>query len=386
MNLCQECIALLKEMVAIPSESQNEKEMALFLEQFLSGELEMETQLQQISESSYNVIGRWNTQGSANARTLILGGHIDTVLPTGRWKSDPYTLVQDGDRLRGLGAGDMKGGLAAQLTVLNDFAKRKVSLNANIEFVGLADEERYSAGAAAYVRQKKVRGQEAGDTFCIFAEPHFDNIVVGATGKTLIQLETFGVGGHAASPELGVNAVDCMAILLHEMQKTFSSRYEAGEIGSFCCLGIESGNTGYSLNIPEKCSAYLNKQLIAGERIEDFVDEIHRIYQMRVGTGQLKVVLAPPCYPSYCLPREQKEVIRLTNFLNKKFHRTPTLCINQSVSDGNILYSELQIPTILYGPRGVHFHTEGEYLSKESLVQYMDEFAAFLQSEYGYKR
>ena len=69
MNLCQECIALLKEMVEIPSESQNEKEMALFLEQFLGGELEMETQLQQISESSYNVIGRWSTQGSANEHT-----------------------------------------------------------------------------------------------------------------------------------------------------------------------------------------------------------------------------------------------------------------------------------------------------------------------------
>ena len=384
MNPCQECIALLKEMVAIPSESQNEKGMALFLEQFLGGELEMETELQQISENSYNVIGRWNTQGRTNARTLILGGHIDTVPPTDRWKSDPYTLIQEGDRLRGLGAGDMKGGLAAQLTVLNDFAKRKIPLNANIEFVGLADEERYSAGAAAYVSRRKGRSQEPGDTFCIFAEPHFDNIVVGATGKTLIQLQTFGVGGHAASPEHGVNAVDCMAALLCEIQNIFLSRYKAGEIGSFCCLGIESGTAGYSLNVPEKCIAYLNKQLIAGERVEEFVDEIHRIYQMRVGTGQLKVTLAPPCYPSYCLPREEKEVVRLTNFLSEKFHRTPTLCVNQSVSDGNILYHDLKIPTILYGPRGVHFHTEGEYLSKESLIQYMDEFAAFLQSEYGH--
>ena len=113
------CIALLQQMVAIPSESQNEQAFAEFLANYLREELSMETQLQHVEGKSYNVIGRWNS--GPHEKKLILGGHIDTVSPTPRWETDPYQLCTRGDELHGLGAADMKGGLAAQLTVLRRF-------------------------------------------------------------------------------------------------------------------------------------------------------------------------------------------------------------------------------------------------------------------------
>lgn len=42
------CIALLQQMVAIPSESQNEQAFAEFLANYLREELSMETQLQHV--------------------------------------------------------------------------------------------------------------------------------------------------------------------------------------------------------------------------------------------------------------------------------------------------------------------------------------------------
>ena len=62
------CIALLQQMVAIPSESQNEQAFAEFLANYLREELSMETQLQHVDGKSYNVIGRWNssTHGAAH--------------------------------------------------------------------------------------------------------------------------------------------------------------------------------------------------------------------------------------------------------------------------------------------------------------------------------
>ena len=74
------CIALLQQMVAIPSESQNEQAFAEFLANYLREELSMETQLQHVEGKSYNVIGRWNS--GPHEKKLILGGHIDTVSPT----------------------------------------------------------------------------------------------------------------------------------------------------------------------------------------------------------------------------------------------------------------------------------------------------------------
>lgn len=49
-------------------------------------------------------------------------------------------------------------------------------------------------------------------------EPHFDNIVIGATGKALLSLHIQGKEGHASTPEKGINAIDCMARFLTAVQ------------------------------------------------------------------------------------------------------------------------------------------------------------------------
>ena len=89
-----------------------------------------------------------------------------------------------------------------------------------------------------------------------------------------------------------------------------------------------------------------------------------------------------PSYPANQLSPEQSDVQRLTSLLRKQFGHAPELRINQSVSDGNILYNELRIPTVLFGPHGVAFHTECEYVKISSLSQYMDELYAFIKQEY----
>lgn len=54
-------------------------------------------------------------RGSGGGRSLILNGHMDTVAPVRpeTWAGDPHVPARDGDRLRGLGATDMKSGLVS---------------------------------------------------------------------------------------------------------------------------------------------------------------------------------------------------------------------------------------------------------------------------------
>ena len=217
MNQLHECLDLLRQLVAIPSQSQNEEEHARFIAAYLEDQLGMETELQHVEGKSYNVIGRWPSDFPLSPRKLILGGHLDTVPPSPHWKTNPYQLIQNGDQLCGLGAGDMKGGLAAQLTVLKSLRAQGVHLNAEIEFVGLADEERHSIGAHAYVQRASEKNEKPQETFFLMAEPHFDNLVIGATGKVLLKLEITGKTGHASTPEKGVNAINCMAFLLQSV-------------------------------------------------------------------------------------------------------------------------------------------------------------------------
>lgn len=56
-------------------------------------------------------------------------GHTDTV-DYESWDGDPFTLQENEDRLIGLGACDMKGGLAAMLSAITklDLTKNKLAL------------------------------------------------------------------------------------------------------------------------------------------------------------------------------------------------------------------------------------------------------------------
>ena len=213
MTNLEQCVDLLRQMVAIPSESGNEAAFAAFLERFLREELKLESYLQHIEGSSYNVIGRWS-DGKPHARKLVLGGHIDTVSPTSCWRSDPYRLLEQNGSLWGLGAADMKGGLASQLMVLKRLKDEGAKLDADVEFVGLADEERYSIGAHAYVDWFRAHHIPNQKTFFIMGEPHYEDIVIGAAGKVLLLLQVHGEEGHAATPEKGINAIECMAAFL----------------------------------------------------------------------------------------------------------------------------------------------------------------------------
>lgn len=370
------CLDLLKELVAIPSESQNEEAIARFLYSWLR-DMGMQARLQHVSGKSYNIIaGMKGKRTQGQGKKWILGGHIDTVSRNNRWETDPYCLTADGDRLYGLGAGDMKGGLAAQITVLKKLLDSGSDFSGEIEFIGLADEERHSIGANAYVKEKKK--EEPAD-FAIFAEPHYDNIVTGATGKILLKLQVQGKTGHAAVPETGINAIDCMAQFLAALNRTYMPMYLERKAASFCVLQITSRYEGYCLNIPEECCALLNKQLTVEESADDFIRSLKDLYQKHVGKGIFTVTKEIPCYPSYQISHEEKHLQKLLEVISEQNCEEPELRMNQSVSDGNVLYSELGIPTILFGPQGIDFHKENEYLLKSTLFSYMEILEQFIQ-------
>lgn len=385
---------ILKQLVAIPSVSQNEEACAVFLTKFLKEELGLDTVMHRVEGKSCNVTaalrgirGKGKGEPDGRGRTLLLGGHLDTVSAGTGWSSDPLELKLEGDRVYGLGSADMKGGLAAQITVLKRLADEGADFKGQIELAALCDEERHSIGANAYAAEWKDRAAkgEALPGFAIFGEPHYDNIVVGATGKMLLKLTVTGRAGHAANPETGVNAIDCMIRFLNGLRDKYDRLYREGDAASHCTLRIESRYEGYSLNIPEECSALLNKQLYVHENAEAFIEDLRGIYERTVGKGELTITREVPCYPSYQLDRENGELRRLLRLLDESYGFRPELRLNQSVSDGNILYHELDIPTVLFGPEGHNYHKPNEYMVLSSAYRYMDMLYDFITGYFAEK-
>lgn len=120
----EEAFGLLEQLVAIDSTNPDfpgieragviggEAQCAeLLAERF--GALGLDCELVAPDPQRPNLVAR--LRGSGGGRSLILNGHMDTVAPVRpeTWAGDPHLPARDGDLLRGLGATDMKSGLAA---------------------------------------------------------------------------------------------------------------------------------------------------------------------------------------------------------------------------------------------------------------------------------
>ncbi len=362
----------MKELIAIQSVSQNEKDAAVYLAPVLE-KIGFSVQVKTLEGCSTNVIG---IKEGRSSRKLLLGGHIDVVAPGEGWHSDPYRLTEKNGRLYGRGVLDMKGGLACQIAVLETLYAEGALEDMNIELVGLCDEERYSIGAADYCAELLTSDRKKPD-FGIFAEPHFDEIVIGATGKALLKLTVTGKTGHAAHPESGINAVENMASFLTALGSKYMRLYETGRSGSMAVLQVENPYEGYSLNIPDQCSCLLSKQLLPKESAAQFEEDLQIVFA-ESAKGQLRIERQIPSYSSYVLDKNDADIILLKTIAEKARGLKIRCAVNQSVSDANVMWEKLGMPVVLYGLNGKRLHEADEYVEIASAVQYMADMRAFV--------
>ena len=107
-------IALLRELVAIPSVSGGEETVARFVETTVGG-----WGLDVVRDATgVKVEVRARKPGA----TLALVSHLDVVPPGEGWTRDPWTPVIEGGLLYGRGSGDAKASVAAMLCAIRDVA------------------------------------------------------------------------------------------------------------------------------------------------------------------------------------------------------------------------------------------------------------------------
>lgn len=206
------------------------------------------------------------TIGPADVPGYVLSGHTD-VVPAGEggWSSDPFVLRQEGERLFGRGATDMKGFLACALTALPKLAA--LPLKRPIHFAFSYDEEAGCRGVPHMIA--------ALPSLCrpplgvIVGEPSDLRAVLAHKGKAAARLEITGRSGHSSRPDLGLNAIHAMAAVLSEavahargLEKgPLDARFEPPY--SSLQIGVVGG--GRALNvIPDHCAAEIEARAISG--------------------------------------------------------------------------------------------------------------------------
>jgi succinyl-diaminopimelate desuccinylase len=138
---------------------------------------------------------------------LVLAGHLDTVPPgTG---ADP--LVDD-DTVWGVGASDMKGGLAVML----DLATTVPEPSVDVTWCFYAREE-ISRNLSGLFELWEQRPELLAGDAAILGEPTLGLVEAGCQGTMRVQITLGGVRAHTARPFTGRNAIHRLAPLLQRV-------------------------------------------------------------------------------------------------------------------------------------------------------------------------
>jgi len=191
-NLNQ-CVSLLKGMIGIPSISREENEVASFLEKNLQN-------WGFTPVRSGNNLWLRNLNWDEKKPVILLNSHIDTVKPVSGWTGDPFSVIEEKNKIIGLGTNDAGGSLVALLGAFMNFYSQE-NLPYNLIFCASAEEE--ISGTNGIV---SILGQLGKIDLAIVGEPTQMQMAIAEKGLLVLDCEAKGKSGHAARNE-GENAI-----------------------------------------------------------------------------------------------------------------------------------------------------------------------------------
>jgi succinyl-diaminopimelate desuccinylase len=217
------------------------------------------------------------TRGSGE-RLLVVNGHMDTVPPVDGWKTDPFSPQVDAARGRvtGLGASDMKAGLACML-----WLAQHVRPNIRTWFAFTNNEE----GGAVTPRNgvRRLIGRASPD-YAITTEPAYDegkrrlSIGVGCQGRAIAHLAVLGRSGHSSDWRRADNAIYRGVGVITRIAET-AARHKAVELApgvqSAPSLAVVATRAGIADNIiPDRLHLTVDRRLAPGEDYNTFEAEL----------------------------------------------------------------------------------------------------------------
>jgi len=300
---------------------------------------------------------------SEGSPRLLLYGHTDTVEPTAGWSSPPFKPTLRGRRLYGLGAHDMKGGVAAILEAAKRLRERR--LKGTLLVALGSDEELYSRGCDTLIRQGRLRGVESA----ISAEPTGLELVEGRGGRVVYEVTVKGLSSHGVCVQEGVNAVDEAARFVARLKRLPKRRFR-GVKSSISILSM-SGGTEF-LSIPDSCHILVDRLLVPGETKGEALRQIQRAITDLDSKAEFKVRLKKrktPYMEPYVLSRRSRILKTVEAAYRLVSGSQPRRGFCLSTADENYLTVKGRIPTASIGPKGGRAHAPNEYVDLPSVVE-----------------
>ena len=230
----------------------------------ISGELErsgIDSRTDSWGRSRANLIAQIKSAGHKGA--LLFACHLDVVgCGEARWKHPPFAGVESDGKIYGRGSADMKGGIAAVVAAVKQIVDSRVKLEGDIIFFAAAGEETDSCGTKRFIRN---RSRMPSLTGVIIPEPTDFEVVTAHRGMLWLKVETSGKSTHGSTPELGVNAIASMRVVLDELEN-YKIRFEPHKLLEGCSMSVNTIAGGKEINVvPANCEIGIDIRTLPGQ-------------------------------------------------------------------------------------------------------------------------
>ena len=337
LDLLADPVDLAAALVDIPSVSHHERELADLVETALRALPHL-----QVTRIGDTVVARTDL---GRAERVLIGGHLDTVPAAGNLPS----RVVDG-RLYGLGACDMKSGVAVGLHL----AATVVAPIRDVTYVFYACEEVASQFNGLQQVLDTSPGLLVAD-LAILMEPSDGGIEAGCQGTLRVRARVRGTRAHSARSWLGVNAVHGAGEILHRLSSysprepmVDGLRYREG----MSAVHIEGGVAGNV--IPDECVVTINYRFAPDLSVEEALAHVRDVcegYDIEVDDA------ASGARPGLDRPAAASFVAAVGAQPRPKYGWTDVA-----------RFSALGVPALNFGPGDPSLaHTQGEYAPIEQI-------------------
>ena len=379
-------VSHLKQLVAIPSQNPmgrpdpgkgfGERELTNHLQSVFE-HLGLPYLRQPVHSDRENIVARFQgNQPDPGRPIVLLEAHQDTV-PADGMTIEPFTPAESNGRIFGRGSCDVKGGMAALLTVLERLCEQRPPECPTVLMACTVNEEHGFSGVEA-LQSVLAGGSDlvpVKPSVAIVAEPTSLQTVVAHKGAVRWHLHTHGQAAHSATPSQGSNAIYKMTPVLNALdayQRNVLPRLGSHPLCGSATLSVGVIRGGLSVNtVPDRCTIEIDRRLMPEETPEQAHQ--HLLEYLQAALAEESFTLNQP----FMTAEPLSDVGNGT--LASQLNGSAKTVGGESQSIGvpyatDAPYIACQgIPTVVFGPGSIEqAHTKDEWISIEELNSAVD--------------
>ncbi len=375
-----EMSAFLRDMIRLPSESCNEKEVVLRIKE----------EMEKVGFDKIEIDPMGNILGyiGHGSHLIAMDAHIDTVGVGERalWEYDPLEGFEDDEIIIGRGASDQEGGMASMVYAGKIIKDLGLEDDYTLLVTGTVQEEDCDGLCWQYIIEKdKIRPE-----FVVITEPTSLNIYRGHRGRMEIKVSTHGVSCHGSAPERGDNAIYKMAPIINELKELHGNLKHDAFLGKGSLTVSEIFFSSPSrCAVADGCSISVDRRLTAGETYEDALNEIRNLESVKaVGATVEMYNYNRPAYtglvyptksyfPTWVLEEKHPACKALVETYKGLFDKKPLVDKWTFSTNAVSIMGRFGIPCVGFGPgHEDQAHAPNERTWKDELVKAAAMYAA----------